>query len=78
VLLAQTRLPEICLAVSNQKYWIPKITANDERDKRNYQVLNDLGWKVLIVWECELKSKEKEKTLRNIVSELEKKYECYK
>lgn len=70
--------PRFVWPSTNQKYWIPKITANVERDKRNYQVLNDLGWKVLIVWECELKSKEKEKTLRNIVSELEKKYECYK
>lgn len=70
--------PRFVWPSTNQEYWIPKITANVERDKRNYQILNDLGWKVLIVWECELKSKEKEKTLRNIVSELEKKYECYK
>ena len=69
--------PRFVWPSTNQEYWIPKITANVARDKRNYQKLNDLGWEVLIVWECELKSKVKEKTLRNIVSELEKKHECY-
>lgn len=69
--------PRFVWPSTNQEYWIPKITANVERDKCNYQKLNDLGWKVLIVWECELKSKMKEKTLRNIVFELEKSNECY-
>ena len=68
--------PRFVWPSSNQEYWIPKITANAERDERNYQKLNDLGWKVLIIWECELRTKVKEITLKNIVAELENKNEC--
>ena len=45
---------------SNQAYWVPKIKGNVERDKRNRQLLSAMGWKVIIIWECQLK-KEKEK-----------------
>ena len=40
---------------SNIEYWIPKINRNVERDIENQKKLTDMGWKVLIVWECELK-----------------------
>lgn len=40
---------------SNVRYWVPKLAANRERDARKEQGLLDLGWRVLIVWECQLK-----------------------
>ena len=40
---------------SNQDYWRPKILRNVERDKDNTALLKDMGWKVIVVWECELK-----------------------
>lgn len=40
---------------SNQDYWHPKILRNVERDKANIALLKDMGWKVIVVWECELK-----------------------
>ena len=40
---------------TNQDYWIPKLRKNIERDKANYQDLRNAGWKVLIIWECQLK-----------------------
>lgn len=40
---------------SNTGYWEPKIAENRVRDARNVQALEALGWRVLIVWECELK-----------------------
>jgi DNA mismatch endonuclease (patch repair protein) len=40
-------------------YWIPKLTRNVERDDRVRQELKALGWRVLVVWECELKSPQK-------------------
>lgn len=40
---------------SNRDYWIPKIARNRERDARNQHEMAQLGWAVLIVWECELK-----------------------
>lgn len=47
---------------SNLEYWIPKINRNVQRDKENIEKLTNLGWRVLIVWECALKSKLIEKT----------------
>jgi len=43
----KTRTP-----VTNQLYWLPKLAKNKERDERNYELLNKLGWRVLVVWEC--------------------------
>jgi DNA mismatch endonuclease (patch repair protein) len=41
---------------SNHDYWAVKIARNVARDKDNQQKLIDLGWRVLVVWECETKS----------------------
>lgn len=40
---------------SNCEFWKNKIEANVERDKRNYNLLREEGWKVIIIWECEIK-----------------------
>lgn len=40
---------------SNTEYWTSKITKNVERDAENMKQLQEQGWRVLIVWECELK-----------------------
>jgi DNA mismatch endonuclease (patch repair protein) len=39
---------------SRVSYWQPKLTRNQERDSENQRQLRKLGWKVLIVWECEV------------------------
>lgn len=36
-------------------FWATKIACNRERDKKNLDWLNESGWEVLIVWQCELK-----------------------
>ena len=36
-------------------YWIPKLKRNRERDAHVIKALNELGWNVLVVWECETK-----------------------
>lgn len=48
---------------SNQEYWVPKITANVERDKKNHLLLQNGGWNVIVVWECELKKNLADQTL---------------
>jgi DNA mismatch endonuclease, patch repair protein len=40
---------------SNESFWDRKLTGNIERDKRNQDKLREMGWQVLIVWECEVK-----------------------
>lgn len=39
---------------SNIDFWVGKIQANKERDHKNWERLKGLGWKVIVVWECEL------------------------
>jgi DNA mismatch endonuclease (patch repair protein) len=39
---------------SRHEYWIPKLQANRERDKRNTRDLVLSGWHVEVVWQCEL------------------------
>lgn len=51
---------------SNASFWKNKILVNRERDKRNEQTLREKGWKVAVVWECELKPDKREATLENL------------
>lgn len=43
---------------SNQDYWLPKFERNVQRDNDNQRALKKAGWKVIVVWECELKNPE--------------------
>jgi DNA mismatch endonuclease (patch repair protein) len=40
---------------SRVDFWIRKLSQNRKRDLRNQRRLRSLGWKILIVWECQLK-----------------------
>ena len=42
---------------NNADYWNKKLDRNIQRDKDNYQKLQQLGWRVIVVWECETKDK---------------------
>ena len=46
------------LPKSNLEYWQPKIEKNKVRDEQNQKKLQDAGWKVITIWECELKTSE--------------------
>lgn len=37
------------------EFWIPKLQRNRQRDLDNARRLRAQGWRVLIVWECELR-----------------------
>jgi DNA mismatch endonuclease (patch repair protein) len=43
---------------TRKDFWLQKILDNVERDIRNQLELKTLGWKVLIVWQCELRNKD--------------------
>ena len=51
-------------------FWKEKINSNVQRDQRNYQKLSDMGWKVLIVWECELKPHKIDGTLNGLIDNI--------
>ena len=59
--------PKFVWPKSNEEYWIKKLNGNKRRDKANYEKLRNMGWKVIIVWECELKE---EGTLEKIYSQI--------
>lgn len=39
---------------SRQTYWEPKLQGNVDRDRRYQKELKELGWKTLVIWECQL------------------------
>lgn len=41
-------------------FWREKVDANQARDKRNTAALCEAGWKVEIVWECQLRGRSAE------------------
>jgi DNA mismatch endonuclease (patch repair protein) len=51
------------------EFWVEKINKNLERDSANIESLRTMGWKVIILWECELR-KNPELLLSNLVSQL--------
>ncbi len=46
------------LPVTNVDYWRDKIKRNTERDSRVQKELADIGWKPVVIWECQLKDSE--------------------
>ena len=51
-----SRLPK-----SRLDFWLPKLESNRLRDQRNTRALRSAGWKILVVWECQLRDKERMK-----------------
>ena len=51
---------------TNREFWVSKIRRNQERDQENYRVLQENGWQVIVVWECQLKPSVIEHTMREV------------
>lgn len=49
----------------NRDFWEKKLSQNVVRDRRSYDALESLGWRVVVVWECECR---KEEALRDKLS----------
>ena len=54
------------IPATNREFWVKKIRRNQERDQENYRVLQENGWKVIIIWECQLKPSVIEHTMREV------------
>jgi len=52
---------------TNVDYWTSKIERNKKRDREVTEYLKNKGWKVLRIWECELKKSNIEKTAKKII-----------
>ena len=55
---------------SNVRFWEKKLYGNRERDKRNQKELEEMGWNVITVWECQLKKDECEQTLEKLYKQI--------
>lgn len=51
---------------TNTEFWNKKIDKNIERDRIDEAKLKELGWRVLVVWECELKKQNQDALLQRI------------
>lgn len=48
------------------EWWLDKINRNIERDQANFRALKKLGWRVVTIWECQLKPAIRDDTLLNL------------
>lgn len=56
---------------TNREFWQTKISGNIERDKQTYSRLTESGWRVIEIWQCQLKPKTKDRTLQNLLTILQ-------
>ena len=55
---------------NNQAFWLKKLEGNAARDRRNLRALRLLGWRPVVIWECELEKMDKlEGRLARLLSE---------
>ena len=54
---------------SNKRFWKKKLTRNREKDLENNEALKELGWRILVVWECSFRGagKKREKEIDVII-----------
>ena len=55
---------------TNTDFWMNKIDTNRIRDQKKISELEAMGWKVIVIWECELKTGKREDTLSSLVNQL--------
>jgi DNA mismatch endonuclease (patch repair protein) len=56
------KLPE-----TRKEFWKAKIDSNKKRDIKNIAELTKLGWRVITIWQCELKKQNKNATLDKLI-----------
>ena len=55
---------------SNRSYWQEKLERNQIRDNENIEKLRNMGWRVIVVWECELKKPVCNERLERLCAEI--------
>lgn len=61
---------DLPLPKSNVDYWVVKFERNKERDERNLRELEKAGWKVHVIWECQLKKDQVDATFAELLPTL--------
>ena len=47
--------PRVRIPATNRNYWLAKLERNKARDEHNIGLLEESGWAVMTVWECQLR-----------------------
>ena len=55
---------------SNVGFWVAKIDKNKSREIENFNRLEALGWRLIVIWECDLKKKKRNETLDYLISQI--------
>lgn len=55
---------------TNTEYWEQKFQRNVENDKQHMNQLEEMGWRVIVLWECRLKHEKFEHTMKNLERKL--------
>ena len=55
---------------TKEDYWIPKLKRNVNNDIKHYDDLKALGWNVITVWECELKTNIFDQTMTKVITQI--------
>lgn len=63
---------------NNKKFWKKKIENNKGRDRKNSRLLRKNGWKIKIIWECDIPRNNNALTMRKIIKSLKLKNTKYK
>lgn len=53
---------------TNVDFWLSKFKENTTRDKRNYELLQNEGWRVVIIWECEIPKVHSPEWIKDLLS----------
>ncbi|MPL95780.1 Very short patch repair protein [bioreactor metagenome] len=54
------------------QWWLDKIGKNKENDLKNAKLLSEAGWRVIRIFECDLKPANREKMLKVLINQLQK------
>lgn len=61
----KAQLPE-----TRTQFWEKKINGNVERDKKNVKKLKEIGWKVIVLWQCQLSKRKWQKLKKSLIKKL--------
>jgi DNA mismatch endonuclease, patch repair protein len=50
--------PRASTPATRREYWLPKFERTEQRDRINQAKLIELGWRVVVIWECEIRDLE--------------------
>lgn len=51
-------------------FWKKKINGNVERDEKSVRMLKEAGWKVIVLWQCQLGKKQSDKWQNSLTEKL--------